>query len=99
MQTTTNMYILNMAAADILMCLVSVPLTPLSTFMDRWIFGEILCKLLPASQGTSVYMSTFTLTAIAIDRYRTIIHPFSSRPDLSRTLLIIAGLDCVATIG
>ena len=31
-------------------------------------------------------------------RYRTIIHPFSSRPNLSRTLLIIAGLDCVATI-
>ena len=30
--------------------LVSVPLTPLSTFLDRWIFGEILCKFLPASQ-------------------------------------------------
>ena len=29
---------------------VSVPLTPLSTFMGRWVFGEALCKLLPASQ-------------------------------------------------
>jgi hypothetical protein len=33
-----------------------------------------------------------------LPRYRTIIHPFSSRPDLSRSLLIIAGLDCVALI-
>ena len=31
---------------------VSVPLTPLSTFMGRWVFGEALCKLLPASQVT-----------------------------------------------
>jgi len=96
MRTTTNMYIINMAAADILMCLVSVPLTPLSTFMDKWIFGEILCKFLPASQGTSVYMSTFTLTAIAVDRYRTIIHPFSPRPDLNKTILIITCLDVIA---
>ena len=29
---------------------VSVPLTPLSTFMDRWIFGEVLCKVTGASQ-------------------------------------------------
>ena len=29
---------------------VSVPLTPLSTFMGRWIFGEILCKIFPWSQ-------------------------------------------------
>jgi len=98
MQTTTNMYILNMAIADILMCLVSVPLTPLSTFLDRWIFGEVLCKFLPASQGTSVYVSTFTLTAIAVDRYQTIMHPFSSRPSLSATLTIIAALDLVSLL-
>lgn len=32
------------------MYIVSVPLTPLSTFMDKWIFGEILCKVTGASQ-------------------------------------------------
>jgi len=96
MRTTTNMYIVNMAVADILMCLVSVPLTPLSTFMDKWIFGEILCKVTGASQGTSVYMSTFTLTAIAVDRYWTILHPFSSRPDLNKTIFITVCLDLVA---
>ena len=30
--------------------IVSVPLTPLSTFMDKWIFGEVLCKVTGASQ-------------------------------------------------
>ena len=41
--------------------LVSVPLTPLSTFLDRWIFGEILCKFLPASQvGQCIIKKTRT---------------------------------------
>jgi hypothetical protein len=31
-------------------CAVSVPLTPLSTLMGRWIFGAALCKILPQSQ-------------------------------------------------
>ena len=35
---------------------MSVPLTPLSTFMGRWVFGEALCKLLPASQVTVMMM-------------------------------------------
>ena len=35
---------------------VSVPLTPLSTFMGKWVFGEALCKLLPASQVTLIMM-------------------------------------------
>ena len=29
---------------------VSVPVTPLSTFMDSWIFGGVLCKVAGASQ-------------------------------------------------
>jgi len=50
MRTNTNIYLVNLSAADILMCLVSVPLTPMSTFMGRWVLGETLCKLFPSSQ-------------------------------------------------
>ena len=51
MHTVTNFFILNLAASDILMCLFSVPFTPLQSFTGKWIFGEILCKLFPFSQG------------------------------------------------
>ena len=77
--------------------------------------------LIISTQGTSVYVSTFTLTAIAVchqirnlhkykyqhikiqiqlqvDRYQTIMHPFSSRPSLSATLAIIAALDLVSLL-
>ncbi len=50
MQTPTNVFIVNLAASDVLMCLFAVPLTPIHAFMDDWIFGEILCKLFPTTQ-------------------------------------------------
>lgn len=70
MHTVTNLFILNLAVSDIVMCLISVPLTPLQSFSGHWMFGETLCKLFPFSQGVSVYMSTLTLTIIAVDRYK-----------------------------
>ena len=69
MQTITNIFILNLAVSDILMCLLAVPFTPMSAFVDDWFLGETLCRLVPMSLGTTVYVSTLTSTAIAIDRY------------------------------
>jgi len=79
MQTVTNFFITNLALSDILLCVLAVPFTPLYSFLGRWIFGQILCHLVTYAQGTSVYISTLTLTSIAIDRYFVIIHPFQVR--------------------
>ena len=69
MQTITNIFITNLAVSDIMMCLLAVPFTPLSAFLKSWVFGEALCHILPMTLGVSVYVSTLTSTAIAIDRY------------------------------
>ena len=68
MQTITNLFIVNLALSDILMCLLAVPFTPLSAFVDDWFLGEALCRIVPMSLGTTVYVSTLTSTGIAIDR-------------------------------
>ena len=68
MQTITNIFITNLAVSDIMMCLLAVPFTPLSAFLKSWVFGEALCHILPMTLGVSVYVSTLTSTAIAIDR-------------------------------
>lgn len=68
MHTVTNFFILNLAMSDIVMCLFAVPFTPLQSFTGKWLFGDILCTLFPFSQGVSVYISTLTLTIIAVDR-------------------------------
>lgn len=47
--------------------------------LDNWPFGTILCKLCPFIQATSVYVSTFSMTIIAIDRYQVLVGLFGKR--------------------
>ena len=76
MQNTTNFFILNLAVADILLCVLGVPFTALySLVIDSWVFGSFLCYLVPFSQCASCYMASWTLLAIAIYRYTVICHP------------------------
>lgn len=89
MQTVTNLFITNLALSDILLCILAVPFTPLYTFLGKWIFGSVICHLVPSAQGISVYISTLTLTSIAIDRFFVIIYPFHPRMKLSTCIMII----------
>uniref|UniRef100_A0A915CPU9 G-protein coupled receptors family 1 profile domain-containing protein n=1 Tax=Ditylenchus dipsaci TaxID=166011 RepID=A0A915CPU9_9BILA len=69
MQTVTNIFITNLAAADLLVCITSLWLTPVYTYIGHWIWGDWLCYGLPLFQGTSIFISTLTLMSIALDRY------------------------------
>ncbi|XP_035210632.1 prolactin-releasing peptide receptor-like [Stegodyphus dumicola] len=89
MQTVTNFFITNLALSDILLCTFAVPFTPLYMFLRQWVFGEILCHLVPYAQGVSVYISAFTLMSIAIDRFFVIIYPFKPRLQVKYCYLII----------
>ncbi len=44
MRNVTNLFILNLAISDVLMCLFAVPFTPLQSFTGKWIFGSVLCR-------------------------------------------------------
>ncbi|XP_050534383.1 prolactin-releasing peptide receptor-like [Daktulosphaira vitifoliae] len=90
MRTVTNIFIVNLAVSDIMLCGLAVPFTPLYTFTGRWIFGSFFCHIVPYAQGTSVYTSTLTLTSIAIDRFFVIIYPFQPRMTVWTTAQIIA---------
>ncbi len=92
MQTITNLFITNLAISDIMMCLLAVPFTPLSAFLKSWVFGDVLCHIVPMTLGVSVYVSTLTSTAIAIDRYFVIVHPFKPRMKIFVCLLLIVAI-------
>lgn len=92
MQTVTNMFITNLALSDILLCVLAVPFTPLYTFVGKWVFGRFLCHLVSYAQGCSVYISTLTLTAIAMDRFFVIIYPFHPRMKIITCLMIICAI-------
>ncbi|XP_077497911.1 prolactin-releasing peptide receptor-like isoform X1 [Amblyomma americanum] len=79
MRTVTNLLVANLALSDILLCALAVPFTPLYLFLRRWPFGAALCRLVPFAQGVSVYVSSLTLTAIAVHRLRAVVHPLRRR--------------------
>lgn len=98
MQTVTNLFIANLAVSDVLLCVLAVPFTPLYTFLGRWVFGRTLCHLVPYAQGVSVYISTLTLTSIAVDRFLVILYPFHPRMKVEICLTIIMSIWAVALI-
>ena len=91
MQTVTNFFITNLALSDILLCVLCVPFTPLYTFLESWVFGKTLCYILAPATSISVYISTVTLTSIAIDRFFVIIYPFRRRMKTKTCLTIVLG--------
>ena len=69
MHNVTNFFIGNLAFSDMLMCVTCVPFTLAYAFNPRgWVFGRYMCYLVFLIQPVTVYVSVFTLTAIAVDR-------------------------------
>jgi cholecystokinin A receptor len=51
MRTITNLFLLNLAVSDLLLGIFCMPFTLIGMLLRDFIFGEIMCKLLPYLQG------------------------------------------------
>ena len=49
--------------------------------LDDWPFGSLMCSLVPFTQSVSVFVSSYTMTAIAVDRYHVISTPLHVRAE------------------
>ena len=79
LHTVTNIFIANLAVADILMTIWNIPFNLVRIVLEQWPFGQAMCVVVNMALMVSVYVSTFTLTAIALDRYQVIIKPLRPR--------------------
>ncbi|XP_064618455.1 neuropeptide CCHamide-1 receptor-like [Liolophura sinensis] len=98
MRNVPNVHIVSLAAGDLLLILISVPLAAAVFALDHWIFGTALCKFYYFMQTLSVGVSVFTLTALSGDRFRVIVMPMSrhtGNPNLCTYLT--AGLIWIAS--
>ncbi|CAH3030596.1 unnamed protein product [Porites evermanni] len=98
MRSVTNLFIANLAVADLTVCLINTPVAVIYSTLKRWPFGLFLCKLINYIQGITVFASVGTLMAIAADRYRAIVHPLLPRIRKRHAITIIVAIWIVASI-
>uniref|UniRef100_A0A8C0IZX8 Proteinase-activated receptor 4 n=1 Tax=Chelonoidis abingdonii TaxID=106734 RepID=A0A8C0IZX8_CHEAB len=76
---TSTIFLMNLAAADLLLVLV-LPFKISYYFLgNHWPFGEGLCRLTTAFFYGNMYCSVLLLMCISVDRYLAAVHPFFSR--------------------
>ncbi|XP_044007426.1 neuromedin-K receptor-like isoform X2 [Aphidius gifuensis] len=92
MQSVTNCFIANLALADIVIGLFSIPFQFQAALLQRWNLPHFMCPFCPFVQVVCVNVSVFTLTAIALDRHRAVLKPLSARPSKLRAKIVIGGI-------
>ncbi|PVD38368.1 hypothetical protein C0Q70_00982 [Pomacea canaliculata] len=75
LRSVTNFFIASLAASDLLMSVVCIPLTIAQVRTGFWQFGPLVCKIGPFVTRVAVTASTLTLCCIAFDRYVAVVHP------------------------
>ncbi|XP_004859488.1 C-C chemokine receptor type 7 [Heterocephalus glaber] len=92
LKTMTDMYLLNLAMADIFF-LLTLPFWAYSA-AESWVFGVSLCKIIFSIYKMSFFSGMLLLLCISIDRYVAIVQAVSAHRHRARVFLI-SKLSCV----
>jgi len=89
MHTVMNIYIGNLAMADVIIAVFCIPFQFQAALLNRWDLPAFMCKLCPFLQSLSITVSIFTLVVIALDRYRGIIWPLKASSSKFRAKMMM----------
>lgn len=59
MRTITNVFLLNLAVSDLLLGVLCMPITLVGALLRDFVFGGVMCKLMPYLQGKSFHGKMF----------------------------------------
>ncbi|KAM4629923.1 C3a anaphylatoxin chemotactic receptor-like [Polymixia lowei] len=96
----TNVWLVNLAIADLIFCITRVLSLIKKLFFDHWPFGVLLCKFNGFFKYTNMFCSVFLLAMISLDRALCVWQPVFTkrRRTLLAARLVSAGVWAVATI-
>ncbi|XP_067253181.1 trace amine-associated receptor 13c-like [Chanodichthys erythropterus] len=91
LHTPTNLIILSLAMADLLVGLIVMPVDAIKLIETCWYFGDTLCDLFLIIMGLALSTSICNLVLIAVDRYVAVCHPllYPHKITTTRTLISI----------
>lgn len=89
-KTTSTIFILTLAVTDFFTCLVIIPYTIATLYVEYRLQFDNVCRLYMFLITSNVPFSAFIMVAIAFDRYFCICHPFSHVFNIPRAKVIVA---------
>uniref|UniRef100_A0A1I8FF20 G_PROTEIN_RECEP_F1_2 domain-containing protein n=1 Tax=Macrostomum lignano TaxID=282301 RepID=A0A1I8FF20_9PLAT len=94
MRNARNIFIVNLAVSDFILCLLTQPMNIMRLFPNfiSWEFGRLLCKVVNTLTGLNMFVSTFSITAIALDRFQVIVYPTRTRMSRHAMTLCLAAI-------
>ncbi len=89
LHTPTNLLILSLAVADMLVGLIVIPVDAIKLIETCWNFGHNICRLFLTIMGLLLSASLSNLILIAVDRYIAVCHPllYPKKITTTRTLM------------
>lgn len=88
LRSARNIFLLNLIITDLLLCVTAIPVTPWYALTKNWNFGALMCRLMPLSNSCSVFMTSWSLTAIAIDKFVHIMDPTRAPVSARQAVLV-----------
>lgn len=74
LQTKGNVFILNLAAADLLVAVINMPITIVAVISGDWILGDEVCLISGFLTLLTFVASCMALGMISVNRYHAIVH-------------------------
>uniref|UniRef100_A0A914VWW3 G-protein coupled receptors family 1 profile domain-containing protein n=1 Tax=Plectus sambesii TaxID=2011161 RepID=A0A914VWW3_9BILA len=68
LRTVPNMFIVSLSCSDVVVCLTSATITPITAFSKNWIFGSALCSIAPLISLPSIKQTVVIGRSIDVTR-------------------------------
>lgn len=91
-RNVTNLFIANLAVADIIIGAFAIPFQFQAALLQRWLLPYFMCSFCPTIQTLSLNVSIFTLVTLSVDRHRAVTQPLKPRITKSTGCVIIASI-------
>ncbi|XP_058820770.1 adipokinetic hormone/corazonin-related peptide receptor variant I-like isoform X6 [Topomyia yanbarensis] len=85
-----DMMLTHLAIADLLVTFLMMPLEIAWAYTVRWMAGDIMCRLMAFFRTFGLYLSSFVLVCISIDRYYAVLQPLKLSKRRGKIIITIA---------
>ena len=97
-RSRVNKFILHLAMADLVVTFINMPLEVAWHLTVSWRAGDLACRLLMFFRAFGLYLSSFILITISLDRYFAVRHPPSLNEADHRGRLMLMLAWCLSVI-